>query len=584
MIAQLLKLDEHSAGAKFWRFIMCAALAGVFQGLVLGSVIIVIYALFTTDMNTAIIGCLCLLTGASVNGILQSWLTMRGFSEAMRIMVVMHRRLGEQLVALPLGWFTSRATGFASGVAVRGTLFVAQTVMDLLVPLIINITTPLTIALMSFALDWRVGCILLAGAPFIWLGARWGSRHGMAGQEQVHLTSQETDKRLLEFIDYQMLLRQAGLSGPGSKGYIPLTDAVDRQWKATIKALWSSVLGLITQSLVVQCLYGLVTGVTVWLTLTSRLEPVLAIVLIGLGAQFIGPLKILSEMGTAFRRAQIELDDVVQLMTVPVLPEAQAPHIIPARHDLSFEHVAFRYDDNSPWLFRNFSLEIVHGSLTALVGPSGCGKTTLTRLAARFWDVNQGRITLGGEDIRQLRHADLMDAVSLVFQDVCLFDDTLEANIRMGNPDASETQLQLVADLACVTEIVNRLPQGWQSPVGEGGCLLSGGERQRVSIARALLKDAPVLLLDEATAAQDPLTGMAIARAINTLKGRATIIVIAHQLNTVKMADQIVFIDDGQVCEQGTHQSLLARQGRYAHFWHNHISIATKARNREVFR
>ncbi|MBE4815384.1 MULTISPECIES: ABC transporter ATP-binding protein [unclassified Enterobacter cloacae complex] len=584
MIAQLLKLDEHSAGEKFWRFIMCVALAGVFQGLVLGSVIIVIYALFTADMNIAIIGCLCLLTGASVNGILQSWLTMRGFSEAMRIMVVMHRRLGEQLVALPLGWFTSRATGFASGVAVRGTLFVAQTVMDLLVPLIINITTPLTIALMSFSLDWRIGCILLAGAPLIWLGARWGSRHGMTGQEQVHLTSQETDRRLLEFIDYQMLLRQAGLSGPGSKGYIPLTDAVDRQWKATIKALWSSVLGLITQSLVVQCLYGLVTGVTVWLTLTSRLEPVLAIVLIGLGAQFIGPLKILSEMGTAFRRAQIELDDVVQLMTVPVLPEAQAPHIMPARHDLSFKHVAFRYDDNTPWLFQNFSLEIVHGSLTALVGPSGCGKTTLTRLAARFWDVKKGRITLGGEDIRHLRHADLMDAVSLVFQDVCLFEDTLEANIRMGNPDASKTQLQLVADLACVTEIVNRLPQGWQSPVGEGGRLLSGGERQRVSIARALLKDAPVLLLDEATAAQDPLTGMAIARAINTLKGRTTIIVIAHQLNTVQMADQIVFIDDGQVCEQGTHQSLLARQGRYAHFWYNHTSMATKARDREDFR
>lgn len=584
MIATLLQLDEHAAGAKFWRFIICVALAGIFQGLVLGSFIIVIYALFTSDMHTAIIGCLCLLSGSLINGILQSWVTMRGFSEAMRIMVVMHRRLGEQLVALPLGWFTSRATGFASGVAVRGTLFVAQTVMDLLVPLIINITTPLTIALMSLALDWRIGGILLAGAPLIWLAAWWGSRHNMAGQEQVHATSQETDERLLEFIDYQMLLRQAGLSGPGSKGYLPLTDAVDRQWKATVKALWSSVLGLITQSLVVQCLYGLVVGVAAGLTLSSQLEPVWAVVLIGLGAQFIGPLKILSEMGTAFKRAQIELDDVVQLIALPTLSEAEAPHTMPARYGLSFEHVAFRYEDKSPWLFHNFNLEIAPGSLTALVGPSGCGKTTLIRLAARFWDVNQGRITLGGVDIRQLRHADLMNAISLVFQDVYLFDDTLEANIRMGNPDASEAQLQSVADLACVTNIVNRLPQGWHSPVGEGGRLLSGGERQRVSIARALLKDAPVLLLDEATAAQDPLTGMAIARAINTLKGHATIIVIAHQLNTVKTADQIVFIDDGQVCEQGTHQSLLARQGRYAHFWHSHTSMATRPQNREVIR
>lgn len=584
MITTLLRLDDPATGAKFWRFIVCVALAGVFQGLVLGSFIVVVYALFTANMNTALIGCVSLLFGALINGILQSWVTMRGFNEAMRIMVVMHHRLGEQLVALPLGWFTSRATGFASGVAVRGTLFVAQTVMDLLVPLIINVTTPLTIALMSLALDWRIGGILLAGAPLIWLAARWGSQHNLARQKQIHTTFQETDERLLEFIDHQMLLRQAGLSGPGSKSYRPLTDAVDHQWRATVRALWSSVLGLIIQSVVVQCLYGLVVGVAVWLTLRSQLEPIWAVILIGLGAQFIGPLKILSEMGTAFKRAQIELNDVVQLITLPALPATKTPHAMPARYDLSFKGVGFRYDEKSPWLFQNFSLDLPPCSMTALVGPSGCGKTTLIRLAARFWDVNHGLITLGGEDIRQLRHADLMNAISLVFQDVYLFDDTLEANVRMGNPDASKAQLQSVADLACVTDIVNRLPQGWQSPVGEGGCLLSGGERQRVSIARALLKEAPVLLLDEATAAQDSLTGMAIARAINALKGRATIIVIAHQLNTVKTADQIVFIDGGQVCEQGTHQSLLTRQGRYAHFWHSHNAPATVPQNGEVSR
>ena len=239
---------------------------------------------------------------------------------------------------------------------------------------------------------------------------------------------------------------------------------------------------------------------------------------------------------------------------------------------MSFKNIQFRYDEKSPWLFQNFNLNIPSGSLTALVGPSGCGKTTLTRLAARFWDVNQGQITLGGKDIRELRHADLMKALSLVFQDVYLFDDTLEANVRMGNPDASEEQLREVADLARVTDIVHRLPQGWKSPVGEEGRLLSGGEKQRVSIARALLKKAPVLLLDEATAAQDPLTGMAITRAINLLKGNTTVIVIAHQLNTIKAADQIVFIDEGAVREQGTHNELLARQGRYAHFWHSHTT------------
>lgn len=572
MIATLLKLDEQTSKAQFWRFLIAAALIGVFQGLVLGLFLSAVYALFTGNSRMLLISSLSLLLGALANGALQSWVVMRGFNESMRIIVVMHRRLGEQLISLPLGWFNSRATSFASGVAVRGTLFVAQTVMDLLVPLIINLTTPLTIACMSLALDWRIGSILLLGAPLIYLAARWGSRRNGIAEEKIHNTSRETDQRLLEFINHQMLLRQAGLSGPNSRGYAPLTYAVNRQRQATVKALWSSVLSLVIQSTVVQILYGIVVGVAIGLTLTSQLEPIWAVMLIGFGAQFIGPLKILSELGTAFKRAKIELDDVVELISLPAMPEPSSPQQISTDYDLSFKNIQFRYDEKSPWLFQNFNLNIPSGSLTALVGPSGCGKTTLTRLAARFWDVNQGQITLGGKDIRELRHADLMKALSLVFQDVYLFDDTLEANVRMGNPDASEEQLREVADLARVTDIVHRLPQGWKSPVGEEGRLLSGGEKQRVSIARALLKKAPVLLLDEATAAQDPLTGMAITRAINLLKGKATVIVIAHQLNTIKAADQIVFIDGGAVREQGTHNELLARQGRYAHFWHSHTT------------
>ncbi len=572
MIATLLKLDEPTSKAQFWHFLIAAALIGVFQGLVLGLFLSAVYALFTANSRMLLISSLSLLLGALANGALQSWVVMRGFNESMRIIVVMHRRLGEQLISLPLGWFNSRATSFASGVAVRGTLFVAQTVMDLLVPLIINLTTPLTIACMSLVLDWRIGSILLLGAPIIYLAARWGSRRNGIAEEKIHTTSRETDQRLLEFINHQMLLRQVGLSGPNSRGYAPLTYAVNRQRQATVKALWSSVLSLVIQSTVVQILYGIVVGVAIGLTLTSQLEPIWAVMLIGLGAQFIGPLKILSELGTAFKRAKIELDDVVELISLPAMPEPSSPQQISTDYDLSFKNIQFRYDEKSPWLFQNFNLNIPSGSLTALVGPSGCGKTTLTRLAARFWDVNQGQITLGGKDIRELRHADLMKALSLVFQDVYLFDDTLEANVRMGNPDASEEQLREVADLARVTDIVHRLPQGWKSPVGEEGRLLSGGEKQRVSIARALLKKAPVLLLDEATAAQDPLTGMAITRAINLLKGNTTVIVIAHQLNTIKAADQIVFIDEGAVREQGTHNELLARQGRYAHFWHSHTT------------
>nr|WP_233148858.1 ABC transporter ATP-binding protein [Shimwellia pseudoproteus] len=374
-----------------------------------------------------------------------------------------------------------------------------------------------------------------------------------------------------------MALRQAGLSGPGGQGYAPLTNAINRQWRAGVRALWSSVLGLVTQSLAVQLIFGLAIWLAVWLALSGQCDPVWAVVLIGLAAQFSGPLKILSELETAFKRARIELQEVSQLLALPGLAEPAAPEALSGRVDVAFEQVSFRYPSTPPptgaggaaWLFDRLDLHIPQGSLTALVGPSGCGKTTLTRLMARFCEPQQGRITLGGVDIRQLRYQDLMSALSLVFQDVCLFDDTLEANIRIGNPAASQQQLLEVAALARVTDIVARLPGGWQSPVGEGGRLLSGGERQRVSVARALLKGAPLLLLDEATAAQDPLTAMAITQAISALKGQVTIIVIAHQLATIRSADRIVFLDNGRVCEQGTHAALIARNGRYAHFWHS---------------
>lgn len=228
--------------------------------------------------------------------------------------------------------------------------------------------------------------------------------------------------------------------------------------------------------------------------------------------------------------------------------------------------MSFRYADDQPEVLRQVSLKIAPGSMTALVGASGSGKTTLVRLIARFFDVTQGSLKVGGVDVRQMSAGQLAAQISQIFQDAYLFQGSIADNIRIGKADANDTEVLEAARAAGVLEIIERLPQGLDTPVGEGGARLSGGERQRISIARALIKDAPILLVDEATAALDVENQAAIAEALARLRGKRTLIVIAHQLSTVAMADHIVVLDNGRIAEQGTPAQLSETPGLYAHF------------------
>ena len=237
----------------------------------------------------------------------------------------------------------------------------------------------------------------------------------------------------------------------------------------------------------------------------------------------------------------------------------------PTEATISFENVTFAYEEKE--VLKEISFTAAPGTITALVGPSGAGKSTIAMLTARFWDIENGNIKIGGIPLKEIATADLMNQIAFVFQDNPLFFDTIEENIRMGNKTATAEQVEAAAKAAQCHDFIMALPQGYKTLVGEGGTYLSGGEQQRLALARAILKDAPIILLDEATAFADPENEGRILEAFSHLIRGKTVMVIAHRLNTVVNADQILYIEDGRIAERGRHEELLSMKGKYATMW-----------------
>jgi ATP-binding cassette subfamily B protein len=565
VIHSLVTLLGPAHAPRLYRYLAWLVTSAVLQGLAVALLVPILHALFAGDLPTATAWLAGLAAMVVLTCIAHYQQAMKGFALALLVLTTLHDRLGQHLVSLPLGWFNSEKVGRLSRSATSGTLMVTGLFAHYLGPVVSGVVVPATVALTLFVFDWRLGLTAVLCAPLIYFTHHWSAAAIGSNDARVEAAATLAGNRVVEFARYQQVLRAFGRT---QDGYAPLQAANQAQKLAGGSMLSQTFPKLLAGGLTVQLAFALLVGVGIALAAHGEIDAIQLVALLALAARFVGPLAEAAARSGLLRMAGNDLDQLVSILREPPLPEPAVSLPLSAPGSLAFEHVSFAYP-SGPTVLRDLTFSAPTHSMTAIVGASGSGKTTVTRLLMRFFDTTAGSVKVGGVDVRELSNAALMAQLSLVMQDVYLFDDSLEANIRVGNPDASARDVAEAARLAGVEEIVARLPQGWNTPVGEGGASLSGGERQRVSLARALLKRAPIVLLDEATAALDPHNEAFVQAAIQRLMQHSTVLVIAHRLPTIMAADQILVLDEGRLVESGTHAHLLSLNGRYAGFWHD---------------
>ncbi|WP_280357225.1 ABC transporter ATP-binding protein [Nocardia otitidiscaviarum] len=547
------------------RTLITTVLTAVAQGIAFALLVPVLRALLGPEPGDARPWLVAFAITAVGYGVLFLYGARSGYELGGAVLRTLHHRLGDHLATLPLGWFGAQRVGELGTLASEGVLQVANATANLVRPLVAAVVTPATVVLLMFVFDWRIALAVLAMTPLIVLAYRLTGRLVERAENGAHAATAAAGTRVVEYAQAQRVLRSCGQT---VRGFSALDDALTAQRDAGRRLVTAAVPGLVSFTLVVQAVFTVVLWYGTYLAVGGSLDTPTLLALLVLAVRFVEPMIAAAELGSALKVARNHLLRIREVLDTRPLPEPAAP-LRPQRTDIDFDGVSFGYGDagTNPPVLDDVSFTVPAGKLTALAGPSGAGKTTVTRLIARFFDTDSGAVRIGGHDVRDIPTETLMSMLSLVFQDVYLFDGTIADNIRLARPDATDEQVRAAAAVARVDEIVARLPQGWDTRVGEGGAILSGGERQRVSIARAVLKDAPIVLADEPTSALDPENEAAIRDGLLALAKHRTVLVIAHRPATLARADQVLFLYGGTVTESGSHRELLAAGGRYARFW-----------------
>ncbi len=469
-------------------------------------------------------------------------------------------KLAEHLRYLPMGYYNENSLGRIMSVTTNTMQNLENVATRVVMIVCSGLLSTAVITLMILFFDWRIGLILLAGLVvfFIINTSLMKASAGMAKQKQVKDSALVA--KVIEYIQGISEVRAFRLTGQRSG---ELNKAIDENEHANSAMELKLIPFMSLQSFWLKALGTGILLASVLLHLGGSMDLFTCIIMIISSYLIYAQLDNAGTYSALLRSVDVCVTQANEILPTPQM-DISGENITPESYDITAENISFAYEQKS--IINGVSLNIPQRTTTAIVGPSGGGKTTLTSLLSRFWDVDSGRVMLGGTDVRKYSMDSLMKNFSFVFQRVYLFEDTIANNIRFGQPEAPMEKVIEAAKKACCHDFIMQLPDGYDTVIGEGGASLSGGEKQRISIARAIMKDAPIIVLDEATANVDPENEAELINAIEALTKEKTIIMIAHRLKTVRKADNIIVVDSGSIVQQGTHDRLMAQEGIYRTF------------------
>ncbi len=468
--------------------------------------------------------------------------------------------IADRLKSVPMGFFNANSLGQLSGVCTTVLGGIEGMVPMVLVNILGGLITTVVFTIVILIFDWHIGLIAVLGIAAYLLIVSAMERKSVAIAADTQASQTALVEAVLEDVQGMSVVKSFNLTGKGDK---KLQDALEYNRRRDLAVEEVLTPYTAAQEAVLQVAGVVMMLAGILLRIHGSLSLPDALMTLIMSFMVFSQIKLFGMGVSMLRMTAAAIDRTVETEQMPQMDE-NGKALAPKTHDISFEHVSFSYEKKP--VLRDVTVNLPDKTTTAVIGPSGSGKTTFCNLIARFWDVDSGCVRIGGVDVRDYTLESLMDQISMVFQNVYLFADTIENNIRFGCPNATHEQVVEAARKACCDDFIEALPDGYNTVIGEGGASLSGGEKQRISIARAMLKDAPIVILDEATANVDPENEDRLQKAIEALTRNKTILMIAHRLKTVRNADQILVIDHGQIVQQGRHEELIAQPGIYRSF------------------
>ena len=519
-------------------------------------------------LNGILIWCLVGAAGYLLRVACHGISTILAHISAYTILEGIRLKIADRLMKAPLGEVMGRRIGYLKNIIMDKVEDLEPPLAHMIPELTSNLLLPVAIFIWMLVIDWRMGLAVLispvlAMIPMFFLMRNYNSQYAAYMEANNHVNS-----IIIEYVEGIEVVKAFNQSTSSYEKFVNAVQSFKEFTLAWFKSTWKSM--NLMMAIMPTTLLG-VLPVGLLLVQNGSISPAELAMGIILSLSIVGPLMKATTFINEAKSMEYAVEAANELLNLPVLPDSGKIVSIP-HNDIALKHVTFSYDGSEQnEVLHDVNLELPEGSFTALVGPSGGGKSTIARLIARFWDVTGGNITIGGKNIKELSIRQLSELVSFVTQDNFLFNCSLKENIRLGNPNATDEEVYAAAKAACCDEFIVRLDKGYDTPAGDAGKRLSGGEKQRIAIARAILKNAPIVMLDEATAFTDPQNEDKIQKSIMALSKGKTLLVIAHRLSTIQNADQIVVLKKGRIVDCGKQEELLKRCPLYADMWKAHI-------------